>query len=471
MRSWKGSGRPLASIAVFYALVFLGRALWNRYELAVSLEPGKRDYLHYEFVDLRLRTRDADLLERWKAAPPQELVLAGDDDVAGRLRAKPFFIARRKPAALPPGLTVLTLESADPWRDMKVLAPDGRMKDWRGMLDWAQYIHADAFWVLGGQTPGRRPGEVWVPDNLDLIPEMAREAHARGLKFGVYAECYLTMSKRRLPRYRYAVDIQDGRPAPTRAVSLADERRVDDIVALLKRFRDIPQVDYLGLDYIRNALGGYELAERFYAEMPGVFPPPNWSRLSADDKVLYFARKKVMRRDAAFIDSWQWWRAHEVGLIVRRIKAELGGSKPLWAFTLTWDKGHQHGQDPVMMNDAGVDADALMLYEADRAQFAGIMRDFHAYLKRGDVQLIVGDIVDWKLHQNSPDGPLELYRRAAEAIDGIYADGPARGVFFHDVKRALTGRLGPWGSRGWMDQARRAGEHLKRVSAPPTGNS
>ena len=41
------------------------------------------------------------------------------------------------------------------------------------------------------------------------------------------------------------------------------------------------------------------------------------------------------------------------------------------------------------------------------------------------MQLIVGDIVDWPLHQKDPAGPGEMYRRLAAAEDEIYADGPA----------------------------------------------
>lgn len=501
-----------AALAVLYAAAFGARVWWSDRVMQVRLQTSKRRYFHYELVDVELSARDPALRESWRQTPPRVVVtrggapvetvagvvdlplafdadrrawvgrwpvpwnapagrydlrLVGGERLAGRLQAGSFTIVRRKPAPLPPGLSIVTYESIKPLRELKVRAPDGTMKDWRGLLDWVQYVGADAFWMLGGQTPGKQPGEVWVSDNLDMIPEVARECHRRGLKFGVYAQCYLTMSKtERLPRYEYALDAADGHTFVTRAVSLDDDRRVQDISALLERLRDIPDVDYLGLDYIRNALGGYELAQEFFSEMPGVEPPPEWSRLTVEQQRVWFARKKVMRRDLRFIDAWQWWRAHKVGGIVRRIKDAVGDKKPLWAFTLTWDKGWHHGQDPVMMNDAGVDADALMLYEADREQFEAILRQFHSYIHEGDAQLVVGDVVDWPLHQRDPAGPAEFYRRLVEGIDGIYADGPARGVFFHDLGRALWGRTGRWGARGWLDAARRAAVHMRAVSAP-----
>ena len=224
-------------------------------------------------------------------------------------------------------------------------------------------------------------------------------------------------------------------------------------------------MDGIGVDYIRNALGGYELAEDFYSEMPGVHPPPEWARLSHEERMLFFARKKIMRRDMKFIDAWQWWRAHRAAEVVRRIKEKAGGSKLFWAFSLTWDKGWHHGQDAVMFNDAGVDADALMLYEATAQQYEALVKDWHAYIRRGDAQLVVGDVVDWPLHQRAPDGPGDFYRRMARAVDGIYADGPARGIFIHDLDRALHGRLGPWSTLQWMDEAKRAVQYVRSRSA------
>jgi hypothetical protein len=499
---------PFAAVLLAYAAFFGARSWYRNSVRLVTLAPTKDAYLHYELVELSLSSNDPELKKRWRARAPVAVVrrdgrdvttvagvttfplkedlgawrakwavpwnastgtyniaLVGQDDLGDRLSARSFRIIRRKPLALPKGLSVLTLESDRPLAEMRIKAPDGTMTDWRGLLDWAQYIGADAFWMLGGQTPGPGDGQVWVSVNFDMIPKVAAEAKRRGLKFGVYAECYLTMTKdgRQVGGYEYARDAAEGRTFVTRSISLRDEKRPRDVAALLKRFRDTPGVDFVGLDYIRNALGGYELADQFFAEMPGVHPPPEWPRLSEEERMVWFARKKIMRRDDAFIDAWQWWRAHKVGTIVRRIKDELGGKTPLWAFTLTWDKGWNHGQDPVMMNDAGVDADALMMYEADKDQYAAIIHDFHAYVHRADVQLVVGDIMDWPLHQKDPAGPKELYRRSVQAIDHIYADGPAYGVFFHDAARALGGRLGPWGTRGWLDEARRAVKHVKEV--------
>jgi len=482
--------------------------LWRRAH-AVYLDTARPAYFHYDFVTLRLRTQDAGLNRRWQNFPPTVVVqrrgqtvatigglsqvpliydargrdwtrtwpcpwnasagryalkLLGDQDLRGRLHIKGFRILRRTPRPIPQGLSVLTWENTRPLHGMTLIGPDGKKEDWRGMLDWAKAVGADAFWMMASETPGKKPGQIWLSYNFPLLPKIAAAAHARGLKFGLYVLYDLTFSKERTSRYHYALSVKNGRPAFTRAISLADAQRPDDAAALLSQFSRIPDVDYLGLDYIRNALGGDELAEKFYSDMWWISPSREWARLKPANRMVYFARKEGMHRDENFLDAWQWWRARQAALIVRRIKNETNSPQPLWVFTLSWAVGHQHGQDPVMMNDAGADADAVMLYQADKPQYEAIINQWHDYARRRDAQLLVGDVVDWDLHQKSPDGPKEFYRRTTEAIDRIYSDGPARGVFIHDLSRALWGDTGPWGTRGWMTQAARVIQHMKSVS-------
>ena len=494
------------AVAALYVLVFLGHR-WLAAGRALRLQAGVPEVLHYDLVDLRLTFSDPDLDRTFEASPPRVAVvfatstvttiagvrdirlsrqapglwtarwpvpwnappgeyrpiLLGRPELAPRLRTTPFVLGRRVPAPLPKnGFVVASLESVMPLSTMRVKAPDGTQKDWRGLLDWAQELGADAFWMLGGQTPGILPGQVWVDTNLPLIAVVDKECHRRGLKFGVYAMYSLTMSdKNKIPGYEYALEIKDGHSVPTRAVSIRDPKRLDDVADFLRPFARNPDVDYVGIDYIRNALGGYELVDDFTSEMPGVKVPPEWPRLSREERMIWLARKKIMRRDMEFVDAWQWWRAHRAALIVKELKARLGGEKPFWAFTLTWDKGWHHGQDPVMMNDAGVDYDALMFYEADKEQYEAMLKDWHAYIRRGDAQLIPGNIFDWGLHQKDPEGPAEFGRRMRRAVAEVYGAGPARGVFYHDLARLIWGRLGPWGTKGWAEEARRISRYVK----------
>jgi hypothetical protein len=498
----------LVSVAVLYAAVF---ALWTVRVKSreLRLSASKLDHFHYDIVELSLVSGDPALDESFRALPPRFVVMRGTEtlttiagiremkalrvapglwtarwpvpwnappgsyrpalvgrpDLAARVQIAPFSISRRTPKAMPKGFVVATLESVMPLASMKVKGPDGGMTDWRGLLDWAKYVGADAFFMLGGQTPGLGKDEIWMQTNLKLIPKVAEECKKRGLQFGVYAMFSLTMSKAALPGYEYGLEIKDGQPVVTRAISIRDQKRLSDVAAFLKPFADDPNVDWVGLDYIRNALGGYELVDDFVAEMPGVFVPPEWRKLTRDERMTWLARKKIMRRDMDFVEAWEWWRARRVALVVREIKSRLGG-KALWAFTLTWDKGWHHGQDPVMMNDAGVDIDALMFYEADKPQYSAMMKSWNEYVRINDVQLLPGNIFDWGLHQKDEAGPGEFGRRLKTAVSGVYGDGPARGVFYHDMARLLWGRLGPWGTRGWADEARKISRFVKSQPDP-----
>src|SRR6185312_4444586 len=500
-------GAFFLGVAAFYACV-VGAWLWrDRATRVLSLAAERPSYLHYDIVELKLTTNDPVLDEQFRKSPPCAVVRRGGasvttigglreltltrtaaglwtarwpvpwnaptgaylpalldhDELKDRLKISSFEIARRTPKPFPAGgLVVATLESVAPLATMRVKAPDGTEKDWRGLLDWAKEIGATAFLVLGGQSPGLQDGQIWVDTNLKMIPEVAKEAHSRGLLFGTYAMYSLTMSKTvKIPGYEYGLEIKDSEPVVTRAISLQDPKRAGDVANLLKPFADDPNVDFVGLDYIRNALGGYELVDDFVSEMPGVKVPPEWPNLSKTERMTWLARKKIMRKDMDFIDQWQWYRAHRVALIVKDIRRRLNPQKPLWAFTLTWDKGWHHGQDPVMMNDAGVDYDALMFYEADKPQYAAMVKAWHEYVRQGDVQLVPGDIFDWGLHQKDPAGPAEFTRRMRLAVRDVYADGPAKGVFYHDTARLLWGRLGPWGTKGWADAAKTISSEVK----------
>ncbi|MEK7389960.1 MAG: hypothetical protein AAB036_09690 [Elusimicrobiota bacterium] len=495
-------------IAAAYAGAFSLAKFWMRGAAEVRLGAARPEYFHYDIVELVLRTRERELDASFLEAPPRLFVerggepvttiagvremtmarvsggvwiarwpvpwnapsgeyrprLIGRPEIAQRLVVSPFRIARRAPQPMPRGLVVATLESGAPLESMRVKGPDGLETDWRGLLDWARWIGADAFWMLGGQSPGHGEDDIWLKTNLNMIPSVASECRKRGLKFGVYVMYSLTTAKKMMPGYEYGVEIQDSRPVATRAISIGDRKRLDDVAAFLRPFAADPNVDYIGLDYIRNALGGYELVDDFVAEMPGLTLPPEWPKLTRAERMVWLARKKIMRRDADFVEAWQWWRARRVALIVRELKARLG-DKPMWAFTLTWEKGWHHGQDPVMMNDAGIDIDALMFYEADKVQYAEMMESWNGYVKRGDVQLLPGNIFDWGLHQKDSKGPGEFSRRLKTAVKSVYSDGPARGVFFHDVSRLCWGRLGKWGTAGWAQEARQTAAFVKSLSA------
>ena len=509
---WLWAGAAAAVFALAFAGFVLFRAWHNRVELGAE----KDAYYHYEIVTLRLRANDRKLRGAWAQTPPVALVtkdgqpvttvgdlravtlrydaasdawtgqwpvpwnapdgeyvpsLGAAPELEKRVRLRPFRIVRRVPRALPQGFVAVDIETDKPLRTMKVRGPDGTTRGWDGLLDWAQSFHGDAVWVLAGITPGVTTKQTWLQYNLPVFQEMGRQAHARGLKFGVYAMCYLTAKRPPTPRYEYAREYADGKMKPTRSISLRDPNRPGDLIEFFKPFAAMPEVDFIGLDYIRNAIGGYELADDFYREMPGAEMPAGWSALTPEQRMMRFEHMKVQRTNRQFIDRWQWWRAHKVAGVVRRIRDAIGPDKTLWAFTLGWQRGWQHGQDPPMMNDAGIDVDSVMLYEATRPQFEWMVHDWRSYVSTKDVQLIVADVIDWPLHQYTvqPSGPEDYARRMREAIDGMYADGRVKGIFIHDLSRLLSGRKGPYSTEKWAEGVREAVRYLRqdKTASPP----
>ena len=146
------------------------------------------------------------------------------------------------------------------------------------------------------------------------------------------------------------------------------------------------------------------------------------------------------------IALWQWWRARKVALTVKRIKEEAGITKPLFAFTLGWEMGHQHGQDILMLNDAGVDYCMVMLYEATKDEFDYLIKRWPEYLNQGQVNALPGISVDRYLLQNkwnpNVNQPYEMYDRYAAAVNGFYGRGNLEGLFWHDFERGLYSRRG-----------------------------
>lgn len=364
-----------------------------------------------------------------------------------------FTITKRELPPLKKGFAVLTLEYSGRYAGLTMKSPSGEKKPAAiSLAEWAVNLKTDALWVLVGKTTGTN-GKIWDTVDFEAIRKIGAECHKRGIQFGVWGMCYLTFPDKDWLPYQWAYDLVDGKVTRVRSVSLLDPKRPDDIADLLSKFRDMPEVDYLGLDYIRNALGGYEMCEEFYKDMWWVNKPAGWDKMNHDQRVAAFAKLKIKRDDRKLTEAWEWWRAEKVAQIVHHIKSRLGDSKMMWTYTLGWDKGWQHGQDPAMIVDAGSDIDAVMLYEADQEQYGAMMRDWAGYLDKGDTRLVVGEIVDAPLHQGK--GSREFARRLNWAADEIYGkDSPAEGVFIHDLGRLLYGRKGGETTADWVNASR-----------------
>jgi hypothetical protein len=393
-----------------------------------------------------------------------------------------FRVVKRERADLPPGTCVVNWEPDFP--DGQLTRPDGTKGDWRAMFDWAQFMGADTLWFRGAVTEtyserGRLTMQnPWNQHNLEKIPEMAQEAHRRGLKFGVWAAAMETYpnrprehaaAKRWKPDYRWTQDFSRSQRMPTEeaAISLLDRNRPQHLAQFLAQMQATEGVDYVGFDYIRSGAdwGAYELVDGFAKEMPVIGLPADWGQFGPNDRMGWLCDRvdgSKWAGNAELYHQWNWYRAHTLCGNIRRIVEEAKLRKPLWAFTLSWWHGEQHGQDPLMFADAGVSIDAVMLYECDTvAQYDSLVEQWREGITEeggipaGHINIMGGDQVSFRSHQKltNPAAPEEMYRRITTAASQLTQGGPLWGAFVHDISRicapTLAANRGPYPGREW----------------------
>jgi len=376
----------------------------------------------------------------------------------------PLRIARAPVPTLPPAMCAVTWEPDFPQSD-NLIGPNGKPGDWKVMMDWAEFMGADAMWFRAGVTEayGRNSGlsdeQPWNRVNIEHVPEMAQAAHRRGLKFGVWAVAYETYpnrpsdharTKQYKPHYRWTENFSRSMRVPQEraAISLLDPKRPRDLAAFFAQMQAIPGVDFVGLDYIRSGAdwGGYELVEPFAREMPAKLPA-EWASMARNDRMGWICDRLEGGGWQTNIDlyhQWNWWRAHKVSMILRQIIKDAELKIPLWTFLLSWWHGEQHGQDPLMFADAGVTINAVMLYECDSvAQYDQLVEKWRAEMPANQTYLMGGDQVNWFSHQklSRPAAPEEFHRRLTTAAARLTKDGPLQGAFVHDVSRICVPNL------------------------------
>lgn len=361
--------------------------------------------------------------------------------------AADFAIAGRKVARPAKPMCVVTLESDGKWERLGVDSP-GPNHNWKALADWGEFMGADAFFSLVGITKamyGPTMEKPWYDYNLKFNPKLADECHARGMKYGGWIGSFLPYGKTQVPLpYKFSRNLVDKQFFYTLHISLDDEQRFAQVVALARELQNDPHYDYVGLDYIRTGFGGYELVDEFVADLD-IDVPADWGTRSLDNKMWWLVGR-LRARDEALIELWQWWRARKVALTVKRIKEEAGVTKPLFTYTLGWEMGHQHGQDILMLSDAGADYCMVMLYEATKDEYDYLIKRWPTYLSQGQVNALPGISVDRFLLQNkwnpNVNQPYEMYDRYEAAVNGFYGKGNLEGLFWHDFERALYSRCG-----------------------------
>jgi hypothetical protein len=392
-----------------------------------------------------------------------EQPIQGETWAVARVR---FVITGRAPnPTIPKGTCVATWEPD--YRATGIRKPDGKVGDWHAMYDWCEFMGADTLWfrgavteTFGGKLSMQQP---FNSENLQVIPKLAAEAHHRGLRFGAWAAAYATYphkSNRGKPDYDYAQDIsrESGAIRSLDFISLLDRRRINHLAGFFAQLQADPNVDDLGLDYMRSDRGAYEITDRFTREMP-LRLPRNFASWGRSQRWGYVANKveREWQKDPNFYDSWNWWRAHTGAEAVRDMIGISRATKPVWIFVLSWWHGKQHGQDPLMFTDAGVGMLSPMLYQVDgRPMFDTMVRDWNQYLAAGQANICPGDQIDFYWHQKliNPPAPYEMYDRMVTAHGtkgkGYQQGGYTIGAFAHDINRCADGlNDGPYPGTEW----------------------
>lgn len=362
--------------------------------------------------------------------------------------AKRFDIVHSKLPSAKAGFSVVNMEYVVPLDTAKVIAPDKKDKGYRGIVDWINYIDADALWMLVAQTNGWdskvNPQNPWTAGgfrNLKLLGPVVKE---KGLLLGAYIMSFYTPGDgKRLVQYQPSLgyDLQTDTLYASKHVSLIDDNRIKHIAQAARKFQNDENVDFIGFDFIRTGRAdGYEMGNVVIRDM-NIPTPKKYEQFSEVEKVKWFARLVKNPNNQSAIKKWRWWRAHKVASIVHNVIKMAKVDKPVWTFTLGWNWGHQHGQDPYMFFDAGVFIDAVMLYEASKEMFRNMMHMWPRYMFPSGNNLMVGNSADVRLLDSTlPHPAVEYVYRSKKGYRRVYGKGLAKGIFMHDISRALWSR-------------------------------
>ncbi len=358
---------------------------------------------------------------------------------------KSFVMKRRPVRPLPKGFGVVNLEYTTPLGKKTVIRPNGRLGDYNALIEWVKYTDSDAFWMLAAQTVGWdrniTPQQPWKKAGLNNLKLIGPATEEQGILLGAYIMCYYTPGNgKRAAGYRASLGYTATTDSllDTRHISLTDPKRYKDLLAMAVALNADTNVDFIGFDFIRTGRAdGYEMAVKFIDEM-NVSVPTGFYEYSAVEQTKWLARRIENLSNKALIFKWRWWRAHLVAGIINSIIVEGKLTKPTWVFTLGWRHGQEHGQDPNMFFDAGVTADAVMLYEANRVQFANLMRQWSYYMRNNQNNVIIGNATDVRfLDSYHGIAAIEYVYRTKKGYRDIYRNGLAKGIFMHDLSRAL----------------------------------
>jgi hypothetical protein len=369
-----------------------------------------------------------------------------------------FEIRKRTPIPLPKGFCVMDIEPGESIITRVPGIGGKSVKKWENYVLWAKFMGASALWHCVGQSQiwnEFKPDEFpWDKTDLSQMTDLGNECHNYDMKYGTWITSFVVLGNRKdLSPYKQSVayDAVNNALKPLIYVSILDEKRRQDLIDLLKRMQANPAIDYLGMDYMRTDFGGLEYVDSFVADMPVKDVPSDWKDMTEEDRMFWLGRKLEIDKSENFLQLWDWWRAHKMSTVLVDIKQRAGITKPIWVFSLTWRQGKEHGQDPLMFIDAGVDINSGMFYSIDHNTYPSMIQSWKEYLQQGRTNLCAGQCVDWNLLGRTfrPSGPEEHFLRQKLLVDELLPVNPSLGLFWHDLTRAFKGSKGPYSSLEW----------------------
>ncbi|MFC1503903.1 hypothetical protein ACFL6D_00645 [Spirochaetota bacterium] len=358
---------------------------------------------------------------------------------------KKFFVIKRDVPSVQKGFSVVNMEWPICVKRFNIVNPDGVMGGYENIINWISYIDADALWMLAAQTTGWNPeinvDNPWSKGGFDNLKLLAPAAHEKNILIGAYIMSYYTPGNgKKVVGYDPSLgyDEKENKLMDSYHISLDCKKRYKDLLDISKKFQEDNDVDFIGFDFIRTGkVDGYELGPQIVNDM-NIPVPDEYHHMPYTEKTKWFARAVKKSSNYGIIAKWRWWRAHKTSSIINSIILDGKVTKPVWVFTLGWDHGKQHGQDPYMFFDAGVFIDAVMLYEANEIQFKNMLVQWPNYMRDNNNNILIGNACDIRLldgKSNFP--PIEFFYRTVTGYRKIYREGFAKGIFFHDISRAL----------------------------------
>lgn len=369
-----------------------------------------------------------------------------------------FDYIKRPQLSFNRSMIAVNLESNTPTYTSTINGPDFSDQNFvTALTNWMVYGGIDTFLNLSGETTGwngATPEDPWEYYSLVNLERFGTAVHSLGKKVGGYIMCFYTPEDGwsdagyepcKTLSLSNTYNLESGK-----FISFKDEKRFTDVMTLASNLNSYYYVDMIGFDFIRfGEDSGYENADRFVKQM-NIIVPAVWEYYSEDQKALWLGKQLEIVEDSTISMQWNLWKAHMTSSFIYRVRKTAGLTKPTWCFTLGWNHGTQHGQDPIMMLDAGVLMDGVMMYEATAAMYSSMSSQWSTYLAKERQNFFPGNQLDAVIMDSSFGyNVIEEYtRRLTNAVD--MPSYGARGVFIHDMLRAFWGRMGDYDYYEWL---------------------